>query len=365
MPLENKTTQSKNVHPQLQHLGEWRSASKNIFYCARLFSPSECDGILCFHDNDMIVSHWSCCGSKLFEGKGCLGEMLDLKTNSVLDHIFVNQNCKICTKCYFCTMFGKRCCKVVDRDRSIDRGKECGCGSGDSGCKYCGVCRSCSSESTCISKDGDHAEFQQSSVIERSATEDPNGAIAVGTHILCQWRRSGGSVYPGVVTCVHSDGTMDVKYDDGDQDDRVSSNRISVTAPVVSGDLGSSRALSADKSASVEVGSTNMSSPRAFFRSSLHASPFNRDLREESVARQPSSMSSINRTTSTVANSDTASSSAPSTSSGLSAWLRGIAEPGAGLRGQLGAFENQLEQLAHDFRGAIDHKADWNLTIVF
>ena len=52
-------------------------------------------------------------------------------------------SCKICTSCATCTGFGEDCVNVKKKDRSQDKGDDCGCGPGDSGCICCGLCSNC------------------------------------------------------------------------------------------------------------------------------------------------------------------------------------------------------------------------------
>ena len=64
-------------------------------------------------------------------------------TIAACSHNYVSKNCKICTFCSFCTGYGQGCCKCVGKNRSGDKGRECGCGVGESGCSKCGVCKKC------------------------------------------------------------------------------------------------------------------------------------------------------------------------------------------------------------------------------
>jgi hypothetical protein len=49
----------------------------------------------------------------------------------------------------FCTGYGQGCINCGSRDRSGDRGKDCGCGQGESGCQECGVCATCGAQVPC------------------------------------------------------------------------------------------------------------------------------------------------------------------------------------------------------------------------
>jgi hypothetical protein len=58
-------------------------------------------------------------------------------------HNYARDKCKICTQCAACTGYGANCCECRGKDRSGDKGKECGCGAGASGCNRCGKCETC------------------------------------------------------------------------------------------------------------------------------------------------------------------------------------------------------------------------------
>ena len=55
--------------------------------------------------------------------------------------------------------------------------------------------------------------------------DSKNVNFAVGDHIEALWE-GGEDHYPGIITCVHSKGTFDVLYDDGDRESEVPGNRI-------------------------------------------------------------------------------------------------------------------------------------------
>jgi hypothetical protein len=65
------------------------------------------------------------------------------------DHKYVSNKCMICTSCGVCTGYGAGCCECTGKDRSGDKGKECGCGAGKSGCSNCGQCEKCGANSRC------------------------------------------------------------------------------------------------------------------------------------------------------------------------------------------------------------------------
>ena len=50
----------------------------------------------------------------------------------------------VCVLCGECTGYGSSCVSSGRPDRNP--GMLCGCGSGDSGCANCGICRSCAGE---------------------------------------------------------------------------------------------------------------------------------------------------------------------------------------------------------------------------
>jgi hypothetical protein len=65
-------------------------------------------------------------------------------------HEYVTNRCMICTSCAYCTGYYQGCCMCGSRDRTADKGKDCGCGHGKSGCKHCGMCDKCGgSGATC------------------------------------------------------------------------------------------------------------------------------------------------------------------------------------------------------------------------
>jgi len=108
----------------------------------------------------------------------------------------------------------------------MDRGQICGCGKGDGGCLKCRMCRTCAEAiDTDICPGLDH--FYRLSRSDVDKNEDDNASLQVGSRIIAQWQRSHGTEYPGKIIAVHSDGTYDIQYDDGDHDEGVPTNRIS------------------------------------------------------------------------------------------------------------------------------------------
>ena len=63
-------------------------------------------------------------------------------------HSWKHDLCMVCVLCGECTGYGPGCVSAGRPDRNP--GTTCGCGSGDSGCSECGVCRACAGE-----EDGD------------------------------------------------------------------------------------------------------------------------------------------------------------------------------------------------------------------
>eukprot|EP00094_Tigriopus_californicus_P010528 TCALIF_10156-PA protein Name:"Similar to MYCBP2 E3 ubiquitin-protein ligase MYCBP2 (Homo sapiens)" AED:0.02 eAED:0.04 QI:14/0.77/0.5/1/0.88/0.8/10/0/4914 len=59
-------------------------------------------------------------------------------------HKWKHDQCMVCVVCGECTGYGSSCVSSGRPDRNA--GMLCGCGSGDSGCAECGICRTCSGE---------------------------------------------------------------------------------------------------------------------------------------------------------------------------------------------------------------------------
>lgn len=67
---------------------------------------------------------------------------------------------------------------------------------------------------------------RQNNILKGNTRRDSkNVNFAVGDHIEALWE-GGEDHYPGIITCVHSKGTFDVLYDDGDRESEVPGNRI-------------------------------------------------------------------------------------------------------------------------------------------
>jgi hypothetical protein len=76
-------------------------------------------------------------------------------------HDQYRDKCMICTSCFFCTGYGRKCVNCGNTDRSKDAGKACGCGGGQSGCRKCGMCNTCcSSTPSCGSKVRHHLLYR-------------------------------------------------------------------------------------------------------------------------------------------------------------------------------------------------------------
>lgn len=56
-------------------------------------------------------------------------------------HIILSGTCTICVRCGLCSGYGAGCVRCKGRDRSGDRGKPCGCGSGRDVCSGCHMCQ--------------------------------------------------------------------------------------------------------------------------------------------------------------------------------------------------------------------------------
>jgi len=68
-------------------------------------------------------------------------------------HLFLKNGSMICVQCLSCTAYGKRCFICVNKDRSADAGRKCGCLSMESGCIECGLCRECATGKSCQADD--------------------------------------------------------------------------------------------------------------------------------------------------------------------------------------------------------------------
>ena len=212
------------------HAGEWRdcNAASRQYYCALEGTESEDDGShLCCHGDVISASHWSCCGSLNKNSNLCSVEAVGV----LRCHTFITGTCKICWRCASCTGYGKRCCRVVDEDRSVDRGGKCGCGDGDTGCSTCGLCLDCAkqlSPSPSASCKDDGSDIPCPGPLN----------LPAGTRVWSEWRRGGGNVYAGVIQAARpnpssssSASVYEVAYDDGDIDLDVQPSRVHLTAP--------------------------------------------------------------------------------------------------------------------------------------
>lgn len=147
--------------------------------------------------------------------------------NRTEGHEFTHDMCRICSCCGTCTSFGSRCCRCISQDRLTDRGQICGCGKGDGGCKRCRMCRTCTEAIDIDICPGlDHLYRLSKSDGDKSNEED--SILEIGTRVISQWQRQGGTLYPGKIIAANNDGTYDIQYDDGDHDERVPTNRISL-----------------------------------------------------------------------------------------------------------------------------------------
>ena len=88
------------------------------------------------------LSHGCSAELKPHGGAGAAAAAAGAPPTAVL-HNFVRNRCMVCTACAVCTGFGRGCVHCGAKDRAGDRGKECGCGGGNSGCGACGMCEAC------------------------------------------------------------------------------------------------------------------------------------------------------------------------------------------------------------------------------
>ena len=63
-----------------------------------------------------------------------------------LSHLFVYGKTRKCTSCFSCTEFGTKCSNSSKpvQTKTTEIENVCGCGEGNSGCTYCGICADCS-----------------------------------------------------------------------------------------------------------------------------------------------------------------------------------------------------------------------------
>jgi|LauGreSBDMM110SN_4_FD.fasta_scaffold83403_2 hypothetical protein len=64
---------------------------------------------------------------------------------------------------------------------------------------------------------------------QEQITSGEQVVLQIGTKVFVQWRRLGGTEYPGKIANINNDGTYNIQYDDGDRDENVTKNRISLT----------------------------------------------------------------------------------------------------------------------------------------
>lgn len=158
----------------------------------------------------------------------------------------------ICHGCQSCSSFGSSCVKFQyyrqqhekssvyslskgseDEDNeSSDNDQEstegfCNCGFGPSGCSRCNLCLVCCNRDTSCSSQANTS----------SGSARPGAAILgigrwkVGARVEVQWRKFGGSLYPGTISRSNDDGTYNILYDDGDKDTAVVSARVALLSP--------------------------------------------------------------------------------------------------------------------------------------
>lgn len=207
---------------QVKHTGEFRDCTlpTRSYYCSIAGTDSENDGVVCTHGAVITQSHWSCCGN-LQMNSSCA----PCTPESTRQHSFISKDsCRICWKCSTCSGFGQECCKVQNINRSGDKGMPCGCGVGDSLCLQCGLCRGCIKHST------------SDSVPDKKHMCSGPLHLTPGTKVFSEWKKVGGSIYPGLITESRVNpltglGSYDVHYDDGDQDHNVAPIRVHLQPP--------------------------------------------------------------------------------------------------------------------------------------
>jgi hypothetical protein len=74
---------------------------------------------------------------------GAVSKTSKAAASSLGPHDYYSSTCKICVNCSFCTGYYGSCVRCTGQDRSNDKGKDCGCGGGKSGCRKCGQCDKC------------------------------------------------------------------------------------------------------------------------------------------------------------------------------------------------------------------------------
>lgn len=80
-----------------------------------------------------------------------VGSSLKSSSSKYLGHLFVYGKTRTCSNCSNCTEFGTNCpnSKIYSIESMKEAGKSevaCGCGEGNSGCIYCGICSVCSKD---------------------------------------------------------------------------------------------------------------------------------------------------------------------------------------------------------------------------
>jgi hypothetical protein len=87
----------------------------------------------------------------------------------------------------------------------MDRGQICGCGKGDGGCLKCRMCRTCAEAIESPQCPGPDHLYRLSNDGDR--LNDEENVLQIGSRIVSQWQREGGTQYPGKVIGVNNDGT--------------------------------------------------------------------------------------------------------------------------------------------------------------
>ena len=126
--------------------GNWSARSREDFFVVISNSHQENSEILFtasgfvyfYHDEKALVLH-----DGKASNKDAKEARQQVSKGDVGTHEQYHGQCMICRNCFFCTGYGRSCINCRSKDRSDDAGEACGCGGGQSGCRKCGMCRTC------------------------------------------------------------------------------------------------------------------------------------------------------------------------------------------------------------------------------
>ena len=134
-------------------------------------------------------------------------------TGTGCSHAFSQKLCRICIKCGYCTGYGKSCVRVAGRDRSCDKGRDCGCGTGCPGCMHCGMCKKCCADTSAPAQPpapnmgADHAPelqpIQRTNMVVDHASVGPSDCLEqhIGSLSGCGGNPSGSARCAGRGNC--------------------------------------------------------------------------------------------------------------------------------------------------------------------